>query len=383
MGYNNAACNGLFELGMRKGKMKIIHIVGNRPQFIKLAPVSRKMKEHHIDEVIVHTGQHYDENMSNIFFEELNIPQPKVNLNVGSGTHAQVTAKVISRLEEVVVDEKPDGVVIYGDTNSTLAAAIVVSKLNIPLFHIEAGPRTYSKTNPEEKNRIVADHLSDYLFVPDKISMDNLKREGIASKRIVFSGDVMYDQFLYIATHNESTNKGKYPDDFILMTWHRQENTSSKERMGKVLSFIEKIDYKIVLLLHPRTKKLFSEYKLWTRVRQNRNLLIMDPVGYKEMTLLLSHCKLLISDSGGVSKEASFAGKKCFFPLKLEVWPELISSGYINIVDVEDKLSVNDNIHMIEEIIYLNKSMPKVDCFGNGNAAEIIVDTIENVLTGC
>lgn len=361
--------------------MKIMHIVGNRPQFIKLAPVSRKMREHHIEEVIVHTGQHYDENMSDIFFEELNIPQPKVNLNVGSGTHAQVTAKVIGRLEEVVVKEKPDGVVIYGDTNSTLAAAIVVSKLNIPLFHVEAGPRTCNKANPEEQNRIVADHLSDYLFVPDKISMDNLKNEGIASKQIIFSGDVMYDQFLYTALHNEGMYKEKYLDNFILMTWHRQENTSSEERMRKMLSFIEKINYKTILLLHPRTKKLLLKYKLWTRVRQNRNLHTMDPVGYKEMTLLLCRCKLLISDSGGASKEASFAGKKCFFPLKLEVWPELISSGYINIVDIEDELSVNNSIRTIEEILYLNKRMPEVDCFGNGNAAEIIVDTIENVFT--
>lgn len=220
--------------------MKIMHIVGNRPQLIKLAPVSRKLREHHIEEVIVHTGQHYDENMSEIFFEELNIPQPKVNLNVGSGTHAQVTAKVMSKLEEVVVNENPDGVIIYGDTNSTLAAAIVVCKLNILLFHIEAGPRTFSRTNPEEQNRIVADHLSDYLFVPDKISMDNLKKEGIASKQIIFSGDVMYDQFLYSVTHNERMYANNYLDNFILMTWHRQENTSSKERIEKILFFIEK-----------------------------------------------------------------------------------------------------------------------------------------------
>ena len=151
--------------------MKIMHIVGNRPQFIKLAPVSRKLIAHQIEEIIIHTGQHYDENMSDIFFEELNISQPKINLNVGSGTHAQVTAKIMSRLEEIVMNEKPDGVVVYGDTNSTLAAAITVSKLNIPLFHVEAGTRTYNKENPEEKNRIVADHLSDYLFVPDRKSV--------------------------------------------------------------------------------------------------------------------------------------------------------------------------------------------------------------------
>lgn len=360
--------------------MKIMHIVGNRPQFIKLAPVSRKLREHHIEEVIIHTGQHYDENMSNIFFEELDIPKPKINLNVGSGTHAQVTAKVMSRLEDVVINEKPDGVIIYGDTNSTLAAAIVVSKLNILLFHVEAGTRTYNKTNPEEKNRVVADHLSDYLFVPDKISADNLGKEGIPSNHIVFSGDVMYDQFLYSMSYDKEIYMKNYPEDFILMTWHRQENTSSKERIEKILSFIEKIDYKILLLLHPRTSKLFSKYKLWTRVHQNENLLVVPPVGYKEMTVLLNRCKLLISDSGGASKEASFARKKCFFPLKLEVWPELIESGYINIVDIEDELSVTHNICLIEETLCSDNNMPKVDYFGNGNASETIVNMIEKVV---
>lgn len=357
--------------------MKIMHIVGNRPQFIKLAPVSRELREHHIEEIIIHTGQHYDENMSDIFFQELNIPLPKVNLNVGSGTHAQVTAKVMSLLEEVVVNEKPDGVVVYGDTNSTLAAAVVVSKLNIPLFHVEAGPRTHSKTNPEEQNRIVVDHLCDYLFAPDKISVDNLKGEGIALERIIFSGDVMYDQFIYSISHSNDILIRKYPENFILMTWHRQENTCSKRRMEKVLSFIEKINYKIVFPIHPRTRKLLMEYGLWQRVQENDNLVITDPVGYREMTVLLSQCKLLISDSGGASKEASFAGKKCFFLLKLEIWPELVNFGYINIVDIEDNMSIQHNLEEMEGVLHSDKALARSDCFGNGRAAEVIVDAIE------
>ncbi len=356
---------------------KIMHIVGNRPQFIKLAPISRAVRKKGYEEVIIHTGQHYDENMSDIFFEELQIPKPKVNLNVGSGTHAQVTAKVISRLEEAVINEKPDGVLIYGDTNSTLAAAIVVRKLNIPLFHVEAGPRTYDTKNPEEQNRIVADHLANYLFAPDKISVENLTREGIASEQIIFSGDVMYDQFIYTSANQTDTKIGQYPDNFILMTWHRQENTCSKNRMEKMLSFIGKINYKIVFPIHPRTRKLLLKYNLWNEVIDNENLIIIAPVGYKEMTVLLSQCKLLISDSGGASKEASFAGKKCFFPLKLDVWPELIECGYINIVDIDDDNSVCRNIESIEEIIQSDKFLPQTDYFGNGNAAEIIVDTIE------
>lgn len=359
---------------------KIMHVVGNRPQFIKLAPVSRAVRQRGYEEVIIHTGQHYDENMSKVFFEELEIPYPKVNLNVGSGTHAQITAKVISRLEEVVIDEKPNAVLIYGDTNSTLAAAIVVSKLNIPLFHVESGSRTYDKVNPEEKNRIVSDHLSDYLFTPDRISADNLRKEGIDLNRIIFSGDVMYDQFLYVTSQNTDSSIEKYPQNYILMTWHRQENTCSKNRMEKMLNFLEKINYKILLPLHPRTGKLLVEYELWDRIKTNDNLIIISPIGYKEMTVLLSQCKLLITDSGGVSKEASFVGKKCFFPLKLEVWPELMELGYINIVDIEDDQSIQYNIKEMEEIISMNKSMVKSSCFGNGNAVEIILDTIEKAL---
>lgn len=361
--------------------MKIMHIVGNRPQFIKLAPISRKLKSYQIEEVIIHTGQHYDENMSTIFFEELDIPLPKVNLNAGSGTHAQVTANVISRLEEVIMNERPDGVLIYGDTNSTLAAAIVVSKLNIPLFHIEAGPRTHDKFNPEEKNRIVADHLSNYLFVPDKISVNNLENEGISPERIVFSGDVMYDQFLYTAAHRKDNFPENYPDNFILMTWHRQENTCSRERMKQMLSFIEQINYKIVFPIHPRTRKLLVEYHLWQRAMDNTNLMITAPVGYKEMTSLLSRCKMLISDSGGASKEASFVGKKCFFPLKLDVWPELIEAGLINIVDIEDAGSVQYNIEAMRKVLNSDQELPKLDFFGNGNAAETIVNTIKKVLS--
>ena len=361
--------------------MKIMHIVGNRPQFIKLAPVSRKMRKHGIEETIVHTGQHYDGNMSEIFFEELGIPYPKVNLNVGSDTHAQLTARIISGLERIVIEERPDGVVIYGDTNSTLAAAIVVSKLNITLFHIEAGPRTYNRANPEEKNRIVADHLADYLFAPDKISVENLKKEGIQDDQIIFSGDVMYDAFLYSVSHCDDHLDKKHPKDFILMTWHREENTCSKERMERMLSFVASINCKVVLPLHPRTAKMLSEFNLWEKIRANKNLMVMEPVGYKEMTFLLSRCKFVISDSGGVSKEASFAGKRCFFPLRLEVWPELIEAGYIHIVDLENEESVQESVSMARAMLD-KEALPlkKAGFFGDGNAAEIIVNTIEKVL---
>lgn len=360
---------------------KIVHIVGNRPQFIKLAPVSRALRQYHIGEIIIHTGQHYDENMSNIFFDELDIPYPKENLNVGSGTHAQTTARVMERLEKVVDREKPDGVIIYGDTDSTLAAAVVISKLNIPLFHVEAGPRTYSRTNPEEKNRVVVDHLSDYLFVPDMVSAENLQKEGIPAERIIFSGDVMYDEFLYVARQDNDAYIVKYPADFILMTWHRQENTYDRERMEKIIDFISRINYNIVLPLHPRTKKRLLEYGLWDRIYQIKKLTIIEPVGYREMTVLLNRCNLVVTDSGGVSKEASFARKRCFFFLGLAVWPELIKSGHIRLIDIEDRKSVESGVSEINKALILDeKQMPVASCFGDGNAAKIIADTIKKIL---
>ena len=226
----------------------------------------------------------------------------------------------------------------------------------------------------------MADHLSDYLFVPDKISADHLKLEGIDSERIIFSGDVMYDQFLYSKSHGNGHFIENCPNNFILMTWHRQENTCSKRRMENVLSFIEKIHYNIVFPIHPRTRKLLTEYGLWQRLQENENLFIMDPVGYNEMTALLSRCKLLVSDSGGASKEAAFAGKKCIFLLCLNVWPELVNTGYINIVNIEDEKSIECNIEEIESVLHFEKDLPKIDSFGIGNAAQIIVNTIEKVI---
>ena len=190
----------------------------------------------------------------------------------------------------------------------------------------------------------------------------------------------MYDQFLYSVSHSDGVFAGKYPNDYILMTWHRQENTLSRDRMEKMLSFIERIEYKIIFPIHPRTKKMLEECGLWERVDNNKNIMVTEPVGYKEMTALLSGCRLLVSDSGGASKEVSFVGKKCFFPLKLDVWPELRRLGYINIVDIEDEKSVRHNIQKIRELLQSGGDMARPDCFGNGNAAEIIADTIQEVL---
>lgn len=361
--------------------MKVIHIVGNRPQFIKLAPVSRELKKRNIQEMIIHTGQHYDENMSDIFFEELGIPKPTENLNVGSGTHAQVTAKAMVALEEVMMKYNPICVIVYGDTNSTLAAVLAAAKLCIPIIHVEAGPRTNNKNNPEECNRIVADHLSEYLCAPDRNSVNNLKKEGIKEDNIYFTGDVMYDEFLYCVSQKDKDRYlEKYPKDYILMTWHRQENTNSRKRIEKILDFIEQIKYPIVLPMHPRTKKMIEEYGLEERIKRISNLIITAPVGYMEMVILLKHCRILISDSGGASKEASFVGKKCIFMLNLEVWPELNEAGFIQILEVDSAVSVKRGLETVFASISKEEKYDKVDFFGEGNAAEKVVDIVEHII---
>lgn len=362
--------------------MEVMHVVGNRPQFIKLAPVSRALRKRDIEEVIIHTGQHYDANMSDIFFEELGISKPACNLGVGSGSHAQVTGKAMIEIEKKMLEFAPKCVVVYGDTNSTLAAALVAAKLCIPVVHVEAGPRTYDKRNPEECNRVVVDHIADYLCTPNKVSVNNLLKEGISEEHIFFTGDVMYDEFLYcLSQEYVSDHTDDYPKDYILMTWHRQENTSSKVRMSKIIDFIEQINYPIILPLHPRTSGLLDEFHLKDRIDNISSLKIIPPVGYREMIRLMNQCKLVISDSGGASKEAAFVGKKCMYLLDLDVWPDLVKAGYIQVVDVDEEKTVEDGLKEIEKILTHGKELDKVNIFGDGTAAEKIADTIERILS--
>lgn len=358
----------------------IMHVVGNRPQFIKLASISRIIRERGIKEIIIHTGQHYDKNMSNIFFEELEIPEPIENLAIGSGSHAKMTGNAMIALEEVMIKYQPEFVIVYGDTDSTLAAALAASKLCIPIVHIEAGIRSYIRENPEECNRIVVDHLSSILCTPDKISLDNLIKENIQGT-IEFTGDVMYDQFLYCMNRNEVFNfdidieleKQKY----ILLTWHRQENTSDINRVKNIINFLEHLDIDIIFPIHPRTKNVLKKYGLLDRMNKEKKIHIIEPVGYLEMIYLLKNCELLISDSGGASKEAFFSGKRCLYLLELIIWPELVAEGIIKNVDVDNSTSVNEAYKFVNDSINLKQEVAHLECFGNGNAAEKIVDLIE------
>lgn len=356
----------------------IMHIVGNRPQFIKLAPLSKELRRRGYRDIIVHTGQHYDANMSDIFFEELGIEKPVENLNAGSGSHAEITARVMVGVERVCIKYKPLVVILYGDTDSTLAAALACRKLNIPIVHVEAGTRSYKKENPEEVNRVVVDHVSSVCFCPDRSSVENLEKEGI-KENVYFSGDIMYDTFLQTREKhcgNLLQEYGLEKDDFVLMTWHRQENTESKERMEQILSFLERVDCKILYPMHPRTGKMLHTFGLWERAKDIENLIIIDPVGYDEMVYLQSNCKVILTDSGGLSKESVFAGARCLFMVDIKVWPDLEEIGWLQHIYFDQEESVRNALKVIGD-----KKADKVhvDFYGDGHAAVKIVDKLEEI----
>ncbi|MBD5393061.1 MAG: UDP-N-acetylglucosamine 2-epimerase (non-hydrolyzing) [Lachnospiraceae bacterium] len=349
----------------------IAHIVGNRPQFIKLAPLYRELQNRNYEQCIIHSGQHYDTNLSEIFFKELDIPSPCINLMVGSGTHAEITSGAMLGLEKELIRIAPDLVIIYGDTDTTLAGALVASKLNIPIAHVEGGARSHHKENPEECNRIVADHLSDILFCPDKISVEYAKAEGMGEKSF-WTGDIMYDTFLSVASKKDK----EAGEEIILMTWHRQENTESRARMESIIRFIQRLEGKIVCPMHPRTKKCLKSFGLWEDIQSINNMNIIEPVGYLEMISLMQTARLIVTDSGGVSKESFFAGAKCLLMVDLDLWDDLVKTGWIFKVDPESRESVDmaitfaDNAARTDEVSY-----PQY--YGDGHAAEKMVNLLE------
>jgi len=300
--------------------MKIVTVVGARPQFVKAAVVSRAIAEHNqknstseIQELIVHTGQHFDDNMSSVFFDQMNIPKPHYNLEINSLSHGAMTGKMLAKIEEVLLTEKPDWVLVYGDTNSTIAGALAAKKLHIKVAHVEAGLRSFNMRMPEEINRILTDRISDILFCPTQTAIDNLSNEGYDTIDIkqVQCGDVMYDAALFYTNRSNRPEPVDENADFILSTIHRQENTDDKAKLTDIFEALKEIasQRRIILPLHPRTIKKLENFG----IKPDENIQILAPVGYFEMIWLLSNCSCVITDSGGLQKEAFFFKKPCIF----------------------------------------------------------------------
>lgn len=307
--------------------MKLLTVIGARPQFIKAATVSRALAAHHPDsrEILVHTGQHYDANMSDVFFDELDIPRPGHHLGVGGGSHGQNTGRMLEKLDTLMIQEKPDWVLVYGDTDSTLAGALAAAKLHIPVAHVEAGLRSFNRRMPEEINRVLTDHVADLLFAPTQLALRNLQKEGIADSKIHVVGDVMYDAALY---YRPLARKPAWFDalrvgEFALCTVHRAENTDDPDRMRDILAGLAESPLPVVLPLHPRTRKQLAQFHLGLP----DTVRAVDPVGYLEMVWLESHCRLVVTDSGGVQKEAYFHGKPCVTLRDETEWVELVEVG--------------------------------------------------------
>jgi UDP-GlcNAc3NAcA epimerase len=383
--------------------LKIFTIVGARPQIIKAAAISRQVRtvfKDKIQENIVHTGQHYDENMSQVFFDEMEIPKPDFNLNIGSGTHGSQTARMIEGIEKLLVEHKPNALVIYGDTNSTLAGAIAASKIHVPVVHIEAGLRSYNKSMPEEINRILADNVSTLLFSPTKTGYTNLVREGFEDTEksgrkkfdkdhpgIFHCGDVMYDNTLFFAEMADKKSKvleqnNLIPDNFVLVTIHRDSNTDNSERLTAILEALNEIsneqNIEMILPLHPRTLKMLNGEvysAIYDLLKQNKRIKIVPPASFFDMIVLEKNAKLIITDSGGVQKEAYFFKKPSIVLRPETEWKEIAENGVAIIADA-DKQKIKSAYDYFSTKNDLN--FPAV--FGDGKAAEFICNKMLELL---
>lgn len=346
--------------------MKFLTVIGARPQFIKAAPVSRELRKRH-EEIYIHTGQHYDSNMSDIFFEELNIPKPDYHLNVGSSSHGQQTGDMLKGIEKILLDESPDYVLVYGDTNSTIAGALAASKLHIPVIHVESGLRSFNKKMPEEINRIMTDHISDFLFCPTDTAVQNLHTENV--KENVFNvGDVMYDAVLYnqdLAAEKSSILEKLNLEEkiYYLITVHRAENTDDEKNINNIIKAFSQIHEKKVWPIHPRTKNVIKNMGI--DLQTVPNLLVIDPIGYLDILNLEKNAKKIITDSGGIQKEAYFMQVPCITLRNETEWIETLEES-ANIL-------VGTDIQNILKAVNANQTPSYKQLFGNGQASKKIV----------
>ena len=351
---------------------RIITIVGARPQFVKAATLSRQFTLCGIEEQIIHTGQHFDANMSDVFFEEMEIPRPAYQLDIHGVSHGAMTGRMLEGIEQILLKEKPEGVLVYGDTNSTLAGALAAVKLHIPVIHVEAGLRSFNMTMPEEINRILTDRISSLLLCPTDTAVQNLKREGFDNytAQIVKNGDVMQDAAMYYAQKAQEKSQiiGQLGlTDFVLATIHRQENTDNPVKLHDIITGLNLINKEVqmVVPLHPRTRNILQQLNL------KPAFTIIDPVCYFDMIMLLKHCKLVVTDSGGVQKEAFFFGRHCITLREQTEWVELVEHGFNRIVGNNTEL-------LLEAFKYFSskKSDFTVDLYGSGRAAERAVGEV-------
>ena len=359
--------------------MKVLSIVGARPQFIKAGIVSRKLRSKSIKEVLLHTGQHYDFNMSDIFFKELNIPKPDYWLGIGSGTHGEQTGKMLVEIEKVLIKEKPDIVLVYGDTNSTLAGALAAVKLHIPVAHVEAGLRSYNRKMPEEVNRVLTDHISEILFAPTDAAVENLKKEGITNG-VYKVGDVMFDIALEVANKvNEEEILAKYNlihKGFVLVTIHRAENTTKESfiKIWNALNRLANVGIKLFFPVHPRTRRVIEELYL---LPKSENLVLSEPVSYFEMVALEKSAKVIITDSGGVQKEGYFFKTPCVIPREETEWIELVDIGFNTLTGLDENKIYEVTLQLFYEDPNLGVRkgvLPKF--YGEGNASDKVVSIL-------
>lgn len=360
---------------------KIVTILGARPQFIKAAAVSRAIRllgSDCLEELIVHTGQHYDVNMSDLFFTEMDIPLPRYRLQIPGGLHGKTTGRMLEKLEELLLEERPDAVVVYGDTNTTLAGALAAKKLHLPLIHIESGLRSYNMQMPEEINRILTDRISDLLFCPTEAATNNLIREGFGNfgQTIVQSGDVMYDGALYYGQLSDQRSRilrelKLEPLNYCLATVHRAENTDDAHRLRSIFKALDAInrDHKVVIPLHPRTKAKLAEFHI------ESSCTLVEPVGYFDMIQLIGNSRVVLTDSGGLQKEAYFFKKLCVTLRNETEWTELVDNGY-NFLAGADQEKISE---------YFGKCLTTekefAHClYGDGKASEKTVDNIKSFL---
>lgn len=353
--------------------MKIVSIIGARPEFIKEAPLSKELRKRH-KEIVIHTGQHYDYEMSKVFFDGLNIPEPDYNLEVGSGPHGKQTAEMMIRIENILLKEKPDLVIVYGDTNTTVAGAIAASKLNIKLAHIESGMRSYDRKMPEEINRIATDHVSDILFCSTNIAVQNLRKEGIA-KNVFNVGDVMIDaikQNIIIAEKSDILKKLKLrAKEYLVATVHRASNTDNRENLLNIINAFIDSKEKIVFPLHPRTEKFIEMYNLDKKLK-NSKVEIIKPLGYMDMLILEKNAKKILTDSGGVQKEAYFFKVPCITLRGTTEWVETVKDGW-NILTGSNKSKI------LKALKSFNPKKNQSEKYGSGNASKNIVNVINRI----